>query len=112
MSTSPLENPAISAASGPASLPYLMEDTAYPVKLRPTGFDAVAGYIGGSALHEWQNADFWSLPHHVRRLPIFVGAVKGQARSNPRADAALILQRVQALTMARTRVIALDMETS
>jgi len=89
-----------------------MQDAEFPTNLEPTGFDAVAGYIGGSAAHEWDNKDFWSLPHGVRRLPIWVGAVAGIARKSALADAHATVARLRELTIHPGRVVALDMETA
>lgn len=89
-----------------------MQDAEFPQNLEPHGFEAVAGYIGGSAAHEWENRDFWSLPHDVRRLPIWVGGVAGIPRKSPLADAHAAVARLRELTVHPGRVIALDMETA
>lgn len=92
--------------------PYNLQDAEYRDNIEPSGFDAVAGYIGGSAANIWTNSDFWSLDHALRRLPIWVGAVGGIARISALADASAAVARLRELTVHPGRVVALDMETA
>lgn len=86
-----------------------MQDAAYATNLK-SGFDATAGYLGGSALNEWTPEEFFKVQE--RRLLIWVGAVGSLSRPDPAGDAYMAVTRARSLTCHIGRTIALDMETS
>jgi len=112
LNTSPPESQDTSALSNPLPDPYLMQDAEFRTHVQPISYNAIGGYLGGSAANVWSDADFWSLPHDVRRLPIWVGAVGAVARTDPEKDAHDAIARLRHLTVPPHRIVAIDMEES
>ena len=89
--------------------PVKMFDASTPPSSAPSGYRAVAGYIGGDTPHIWTDAE-WKRFGRLRKLPIWV-------RSNPsavnaQADAFAALERLYQLRVPRGVTIALDLETA
>jgi hypothetical protein len=88
----------------------LMADASNPPAALPTGFSAVAGYIGGGTPHVWTPAE-WRRFGGLAKLPIWVQSNPGQ-RADGLIEAGRVLQRLYALQVPRGSTVALDLETA
>jgi hypothetical protein len=89
---------------------YHMFDAAYPPDSAPSGYAAVAGYIGGNTPHVWVLSE-WLRFSHIRQLPIWTGYAENQPVEHARQAAAAARARGWRPDANPRRYIALDFET-
>lgn len=87
-----------------------MADASKPALPLPSGFGAVAGYIGGDTPHVWTAADWDKFPG-MRKVPIFVRSGNAGAAGGE-ADGWAALHELYKLGVPKHTIVVYDRETS